>query len=91
MAVDGGQDLRKTLEAAKPYLRSVSINGSMKKASILPLSEGDYDVAPILQTLIELSYTGPISHQGYSIKGNLPERLKAALNTWNTLKNNLRK
>lgn len=86
MTADGGRELRKTLEAALPHLQGVSINGSMQKASILPLSEGDYDVLPILKTLHELKYTGPVSHQGYSIKGNLAERLAAAKEKWEALK-----
>lgn len=86
MTADGGRDLKPTLVAALPYLKGVSINGSGAKPSILPLSEGEYDVLPILKTLAELGYAGPISHQGYSIKGNLPERLAAAMEKWNALK-----
>lgn len=86
MTADGGRDLKPTLEAALPYLKGVSINGSGAKPSILPLSEGDYDVAPILKTLAELGYAGPISHQGYSIKGNVAERLAAAMEKWKVLK-----
>lgn len=86
MTADGARDLKPTLQAALPHLKGVSINGSGVKPSILPLSEGDYDVLPILKTLAELEYTGPISHQGYSIKGNLPERLGAAMEKWKTLK-----
>jgi len=86
MTADGARDLKPTLQSALPYLKGVSINGSGMKPSILPLSEGDYDVLPILKTLAELSYVGPISHQGYSIKGNLPERLAAAMEKWKTLK-----
>jgi len=87
MAADGGKDLHKTIESALPHLQGVSINGSMQKASILPLSEGDYDVLPILKTLRELKYAGPVSHQGYSIKGNLPERLAAAKAKWDAMRN----
>jgi len=86
MTADGARDLKPTLQSALPYLTGVSINGSGEKPSILPLSEGDYDVLPILKTLAELGYTGPISHQGYSIKGNLPERLTAAMEKWKALK-----
>jgi sugar phosphate isomerase/epimerase len=86
MAADGGKELRKTLEEAKPYLKGVSVNGSSADVpSILPLGEGDYDVLPILQTLVEIDYRGPVSHQGYSIKGNVPERLAAAKKAWDDL------
>ncbi len=86
MAADGGKDLRNTLKAALPYLQGVSINGSAKAPSIVPLSEGEYDVLPILKTLHELKYAGPVSHQGYSIKGNLQGRLAAAKEKWEVLK-----
>jgi len=86
MTADGARDLKPTLQAAQPHLKGVSINGSGAKPSILPLSEGDYDVLPILKTLADLAYTGPISHQGYSIKGNLPERLATAMEKWTALK-----
>jgi hypothetical protein len=87
MVADRGQNLRPTLEAALPFLKSVSINGSNENPpSILPLSEGTYDVAPILKSLFDLNFHGPISHQGYSIKGNLAERLAAAKQTWETLR-----
>jgi sugar phosphate isomerase/epimerase len=87
MVADQGKNLRATFEAALPYLKGVSINGSNQNPpSILPLGEGDYDVLPILKALHDLKYDGPISHQGYSIKGNLPERLTAAKRTWEKLK-----
>ena len=86
MAADGGKELRKTLEDAAPHLKGVSVNGSAAAApSILPLGEGDYDVRPILQALAELGYKGPVSHQGYSIKGDLPRRLAAAKAAWDDL------
>jgi len=86
MVADRGQELRKTLEGAAPYLKGVSINGSGTRPSILPLGEGEYDVYPILKALSELGYKGPVSHQGYSIKGNLPGRLEAAKAAWEKLK-----
>src|SRR5262249_53236169 len=54
MASEQGQDLQKTLESLAPHLKGVSINGSAKRASILPLGEGDYDVYPVLKTLSAL-------------------------------------
>jgi len=90
MAADAGQDLSRTLEAARPYLKGVSINGSSKQPSILPLGEGDYDPAPILKALVDLNYKGSISHQGYSIKGNLPQRLAAAKDAWDQINRKIR-
>src|SRR5262245_31080510 len=90
MAAEQGQELQKTLESAAPHLKGVSINGSAKRASILPLSEGEFDVVPVLKTLSALGYKGPISHQGYSIKGRLPERLAAAKEAWEKMKSRLK-
>jgi sugar phosphate isomerase/epimerase len=89
MAADQGRELRKTLEAAAPYLKGVSINGSDVRPSILPLGEGDYDVFPILEVLVELGYKGPVSHQGCGIRGRIPERLAAAKQTWEAMKKRL--
>jgi sugar phosphate isomerase/epimerase len=90
MTADKGHDLKGTLEAAKKHLKGVTINGSdAVKPSIVPLSEGNYDTRSILETLAQIRYEGPISHQGYSIKGNLPERLAAAMERWNKYKTSL--
>lgn len=87
MTADKGHDLKGTLEAAKKHLKGVTINGSdSAKPSILPLSEGDYETQKILAALAELKYEGPISHQGYSIKGNLADRLAAAMDRWKKYK-----
>jgi len=86
MATEPGQDPKKAVEAAAPWLKGVTINGSAKTASILPLGEGDYDAAPLLRALISVGYEGLISHQGYGIRGRLPERLESALRAWEDLK-----
>jgi len=90
MATEQGQEPQKTLEPAAPHLKGVSINGSAKRASILPLGEGEYEVYPVLKTLSALGYKGPISHQGYSIKGRLSERLAAAKDAWEKMKSRLK-
>lgn len=90
MAADRGEELQKTLESAAPHLKGVSINGSGIRASILPLGEGEYDVTPVLKELSALGYKGPISHQGYSIKGKIPERLAAAKEAWEKMKARLK-
>jgi sugar phosphate isomerase/epimerase len=85
MTADRGQDLKAALAAARPFLKGVSINGSGVVPSILPLGEGGYDVRPILQELAAIGYAGPVSHQGYSIKGDVPRRLAAAKQAWETI------
>jgi sugar phosphate isomerase/epimerase len=85
---EGGEDLRGTLARVRPFLTGVSINGSGTEApSILPLGEGGYDVVPVVRELYRLGYEGPISHQGYSIEGNLRERLAEAKAEWDRIRN----
>jgi acylphosphatase len=86
MVADGGRDLDALLETAGPRLKGVSINGSGTLPSILPLGEGDYDVLPLARALAKRGFAGPLSHQGYSIQGRLPERLEAAMKAWTNLK-----
>lgn len=83
MAVEKGKDLRPTLEAARPHLRAVTVNGSGLKPSILPLGEGDYDTPEIVKTAVALGFRGPFATQGYSIRTDIPRRLEASKNTWN--------
>jgi acylphosphatase len=40
--------------------------------------------------LLELKYAGPISHQGFGIKGGLEGKLKSALAAWEDLKKRAR-
>ena len=82
MAVEGGKDLRPTLEAARPHLRAVTVNGSGLKASILPLGEGEYDTSGIVKKAVDLGFRGPFATQGYSIQADVPRRLEAAKKTW---------
>ncbi len=72
MASEAGQDLEQTLQDAMPYLQVVTLNGSALTASILPLNEGEYDVAPILKELVRLKFRGSVGLQGYSIGGDIP-------------------
>lgn len=90
MVTEPGQAPRKRLESASPYLKSVTINGSGKAASILPLGEGDYDPAGILRTLNDLKYSGTVSLQGFGIRGGLEGKLKSALAAWEDLKKRAR-
>lgn len=84
MATDGGVDLRRALVAVRPYLRGVTINGSAKTASILPLGEGEFDTFTILRALAELGYGGSIASQGFGLTGRVPERLSATKIAWDS-------
>lgn len=85
MAAEGGQGLQQTLADALPYLQVVTLNGSALQASIVPLNEGQYDVAPILQELVKLKFAGSVGLQGYSIGGDVPAKLAAAKQRWDEL------
>lgn len=90
MVTEPGQPPGKRLESASPYLRGVTINGSAKTASILPLGEGEYDASAILRVLLDLKYEGPVSHQGFGLRGNLEGKLKSAFAAWEELKKKAR-
>jgi sugar phosphate isomerase/epimerase len=85
-----GKDLNASLEAARPFLFVVTINGADKDAKgwdrlIQPLDKGSYDVAPLLQTLKKMGYTGPIGLQHYGIQGSAEENLTHSMNAWKKL------
>jgi sugar phosphate isomerase/epimerase len=85
MAAEGGQNLETTLQAAEPYLKVVTLNGSEASASILPLGQGAYDVTPLLQALAKLDFRGSVGLQGYSISGDIAGKLQASKQTWDAL------
>lgn len=97
LKVEGPGDLKKALEPAIDRLFLVTINGAdgseTKKAGwnrlIQRLGEGSYDVYPLLKTLKELGYTGPIGLQAYGIKGDANENLSKSMLAWKKLSTKL--
>jgi sugar phosphate isomerase/epimerase len=85
MAAEGGQDLAATLKSAEPYLRLVTLNGSDAQPSILPLGQGSYDAAPILQALSQLDFHGSVGLQGYGISGDIAGKLQSSKQAWDAL------
>jgi sugar phosphate isomerase/epimerase len=80
---EGAPDLDETLRQAMPQLQLVTINGSRSdRCSILPLGQGDFDTFAVVQKLTDLGYDGPIGTIGFSIKGDIPEKLEAARGVW---------
>lgn len=49
---------------------------------ILPLGEGSYDVAAVMQKLRALGYAGPVGFQGYGIKAPPREVLTKTMAAW---------
>lgn len=77
------------LAEAAPHLFIVSLNGADKDAAnttwqrlIRPLDEGTYDPVPLLRTLRELGYQGPIGLQGYGVKIPARENLTRSMAAW---------
>lgn len=80
------------LEAAKPVLFTVTINGAdtgVKRADwgrlIQPLGKGTFDNGPVLRKLTEIGFTGPVGFQGYGIRGDARSILTPTMEAWRQL------
>jgi sugar phosphate isomerase/epimerase len=82
LKIEGEVGIDQQLEQLKPYLFTVTINGSSKAGSIDTLDKGDFDVYGLLKKLEKLGYTGPIGLQGWGIKGDVHENLKRSMQAW---------
>jgi sugar phosphate isomerase/epimerase len=85
-----GKDLAASLDAAKPHLFCVTINGADTggtswKELIQPLDRGTFDVSQLLRILQRMNYTGPIGLQHYGIGGNAADNLKHSMHGWERL------
>ncbi|KPK51171.1 MAG: hypothetical protein AMK72_00305 [Planctomycetes bacterium SM23_25] len=79
--------LREDLTKAKPYLMVVVIQGTDKdKATHKILGEGSFDMAPLVRTLREIDYQGPLGTMGYTQTGDIPAKLDRAFKAWETIK-----
>lgn len=82
---------------AAPQLALVSISGAKTKAinnpgwadSIMPLDEGDFDLAPLVQALHKAHYQGPIVLHTYGITEKPEDHLARSIAWWNTFLKNL--
>jgi sugar phosphate isomerase/epimerase len=81
------EKLRKDLTAAKPYLMVVVIQGTdQDKATHKILGEGDFDMTPLIRTLREIDYQGPLGTMGYTQSGDVPAKLDRAFQAWGKIK-----
>jgi sugar phosphate isomerase/epimerase len=81
------EKLREDLVKAKPYLMVVVIQGTDKeKATHKILGEGSFDMVPLVRTLGEIDYQGPLGTMGYTQSGDIPEKLKRAYRAWENIK-----
>ena len=79
--------LRADLIKAKPYLMIVVIQGTDKdKATHKIIGEGSFDMAPLVRTLREMDYQGPLGTMGYTQSGDIPAKLKQAQQAWEQIK-----
>ncbi|NQU22490.1 MAG: sugar phosphate isomerase/epimerase [Candidatus Nealsonbacteria bacterium] len=88
MRTDKQENLVPVLRKVAPRLFAVSINGADRDNTaelarwIQPLGRGTYDVYPVVKTLTELGYTGPVGLQCYGVKGDVRENLQGSIDTW---------
>ena len=75
------QPLEQVLRQSMPRLFAVSING-LDGNKIVPLDQGDYDVAAFARRITSLGYNGPVGFQGYGISGPSRELLKSSMEKW---------
>lgn len=75
--------LRADLIKAKPYLMLVVIQGTdQDKATHKILGEGSFDMLPLVRTLRELDYRGPVGTMGFTQGGDIPGKLQRAHRAW---------
>ncbi len=86
----GNRDIKKLrtdLTKAKPYLMIVVIQGTDKdKATHKIVGEGTFDMAPLVRTLREIDYRGPLGTMGYTQSGDIPGKLDRAFKAWQKIK-----
>ena len=81
------EQLREDLTKAKPYLMIVVIQGTdQDKATHKILGEGSFDMVPLVRTLREIDYQGPLGTMGYTQTGDIPGKLKRAFQAWDRIK-----
>jgi len=80
------------LEAARPVLFTVTINGADGGVGkpdwgrlIRTLDQGTFDVGIVLRKLREIGFTGPIGFQGYAIPGDSRSVLIPTIQAWRKL------
>lgn len=87
LSLDHGKNMETLLRLAMPHLLLVTINGADSEGTgwdrlIQVLGRGDFDVYGFLKKLRKLGYKGPIGLQGYGLKGDVHENLRASMNAW---------
>ncbi|MDR3227957.1 MAG: TIM barrel protein [Puniceicoccales bacterium] len=101
--VNKNPDIHALLKEAKPYLSCVTISGmddlkewkrsskwnDLLRHAIKPLGVGSFDIKPLLKTLREIDYRGPIGLQCYGIRADAKTHLTQSMNEWKKLTQNV--
>lgn len=83
--------LREDLIKAMPYLMTVVVQGTDNdQASHKIVGEGTFDLTPLVKTLSEMGYEGPLGTMGYTQKGDIPGKLDRAYKAWEAIKQQAR-
>jgi sugar phosphate isomerase/epimerase len=91
LKVDGDKDYRPLLRENSDKLFAVTINGATLGAKtwtnglIRPLNEGDFDHRPLLATLRQIGYRGPVGLMCYGVPGNSQQHLPRSMKAWRDL------
>ena len=88
----GHEKLRADLIKAKPYLMVLVIQGTDRdKATHKIIGQGSFDFVPLVQTLRDIDYQGPLGTMGYTQSGDIPGKLKSAFAAWQAIKSRSKK
>lgn len=95
------EGLRAHLQALRPHLKMVTINGANDVVTtdqniwndyILPLGQGSFDTFGLVNYLVnDLGYSGPIGVQCYNLKGNKEELARNTFAVWQAHQKKLNK
>ncbi len=93
--IDRGENLDKVLQAAKPYLAAVSLNGTDTPEEIQtgtgnwlqPLDAGSYDISALLKALDQIDYNDPIGLQCFGQTGDARLHLERSMKKWREMRN----
>ncbi len=91
LAVDDIQNLDRTLQLARPYLKMAVINGTSgydpqdRSGWIQVLGEGTFDVSTVLRALRRHDFHGPIGFIAYGIREDPRQILDRSMQAWKSL------
>lgn len=95
LKVEGDKDYRPLLRENASKIFAVTINGAKAGADtwtdglIQPLDQGDFDNRPLLATLREAGYHGPIGLMCFGVPGDPREHLAHSMKAWQRLNQSL--